>query len=211
MRKSTTLAIAICGVVTVLSRVAAAEKVALIRPHDEAGVLLDAFNRLQAELSIHHFEPAVVEVDVGTAPVERLAEIAQKSGALASIAFVQHGSTASVDIWLLDRVSGKTTMRRLEVGTSDDAASVLAFRAVDLLRISLQEYDDGERPPRDVVGVDRRPVPASVRELAAPRAPTLRLRAEAVALYDGASLGFAYGPALGIHRAFGRFEIGLIV
>ena len=73
MRKSTTLAIAICGVVTVLSRVAAAEKVALIRPHDEAGVLLDAFNRLQAELSIHHFEPAVVEVDVGTAPVERLA------------------------------------------------------------------------------------------------------------------------------------------
>ena len=203
-------AIAACCVVTAWSRAALAEKVALIRPHEESGVLADAFNRLQAELGIHHFEAAVVDADIGDAPVERLAEVAQSAGALASIAFVQHGDKASVDVWLLDRVSGKTTMRRLEVGNSNDAATVLAFRAVDLLRISLQEFEPGEAPPRDVVGVDRRPVPNAVRKLAEPKAPTLRLRAQAMAVYDGASLGMAYGPALGLNRVFGRLEAGLM-
>ncbi|MGC4087030.1 MAG: hypothetical protein QM756_03835 [Polyangiaceae bacterium] len=210
MRKGTALAIAICSVVTAWAHSAAAEKVALIRPHEETGVLSDAFNRLQAELRIHHLDSTVVDVEVGDAPVERLAEIAQQAGALASIAFVQHGNTASVDVWLLDRMSGKTTMRRLEVGRSSDAASVLAFRAVDLLRTSLQEYQQGEAPPRDVVGVDRRPLPPEVRKLAAPRAPLLRLRAEGIAVYDGKSLGFAYGPALGVHGVFRRLELGVM-
>jgi hypothetical protein len=203
-------AIAACCVVTAWSRAALAEKVALVRPREESGVLADAFNRLQAELGIHHFDAAIVEADMGDAPVDRLAEVAQRVGALASIAFVQHGDKASVDVWLLDRVSGKTTMRRLEVGKSDDAASVLAFRAVDLLRISLQEFEPGDGPPRDVVGVDRRPVPKAVRQLAEPKAPSWRLRAQAIGVYDGANLGMAYGPALGLNRVFDRFEAGLM-
>ncbi|MFZ5893053.1 MAG: hypothetical protein ACOY0T_18480 [Myxococcota bacterium] len=208
MRKPTALAIAMCCVATALTRIALAEKVALVRPREETGVLADAFNRLQGELRIHHFESEVVNVDVADAPVERLAEIAQRAGALAGIAFVQHGDTASIDIWLLDRVSGKTTMRRLDVGNSNDAASVLAFRTVDLLRISLQEYEPGERPPKEVVGVDPRPIPSAVRKLTAPPAPLVRLRAEAMALYDGPEFGFCYGPAVSVHRAFGPFELG---
>jgi hypothetical protein len=188
----------------------AAERVALVRPRNDDAVLVDAFNRLQAELRIHDFVPEVVETDNLELPAGKLEEVAQRASAVASIAFVHHESTTAVEIWLVDRVSGKTTMRRLEVGKSSDAASVLAFRAVDLLRISLQEYEPGQRPPKDVVGVDRRPLSKAVERLTAPPAPRLRMRAEGAAIYDGKQLGFAFGPALGAHAVLGRFELGAL-
>jgi hypothetical protein len=102
-------------------------------------------------------------------------------------------------------------MRRLEVGRTSDAASLLSIRAVDLLRASLLEAEPGRQPPPDVVGVDRKPMPKAVRALAAPRRSQYALRVEGMALFDGAGLGFAFGPGLGFHRSFGPFELGLML
>jgi hypothetical protein len=203
------VALAICGVLFG-TKAAHAERVALIKPDSGDPVLVDAFNRLKAELDIHHFDAEVVDANLSDAPADKLAEIAQRAGALASIAFVHHGSNASVDVWLADRVSGKTSMRRLEVGRSSDAASLLSIRAVDLLRASLLEVAPGKPPPADVVDVDRGPVPNAARVLAAPAKSEYALRVEGTALFDGSELGLAFGPGLGFHRRIGAFELGLM-
>lgn len=205
------IALAICGVILAAAVPARAERVALIRPDAADAVLMDAFNRLRAELEIHHFEAEIVDANLATISPDALEQIAQENGALASIALMHHGTGTSVDVWLVDRVSGKTTMRRLDVGKSRDAASVLAIRAVDLLRASLEEYEPDERPPPEVVGVDPRPVPPAVRTLTAPPTPTTSLQVEGLALYNGPDLGFCYGPSLALHQIWDSFELGLVI
>lgn len=196
--------------VLALAPTAYAQRVVLVRPENDNPVLVDAFNRLAAELEIHHFETQVVEQDVGPSPSEALAEIAQRSGALASIALVQESEHTSVQVWLADRVSGKTTMRTIDVGRGPDTSSVLAIRAVDLLRASLQEFEPGERPPPDVVNVDPRPIPPAVSELTAEPEDALTLRAGALSLVEGTAFGFAFGPTLGVWHRTGIVEVGLV-
>jgi len=195
---------------------ATTERVVLLRPEAEDPVLLDAWNRLAAELKIHHFDVEVV--DSGAAPGERpsveveLSNVARSESALAALALVQETGTTSVDVWLVDRVSGKTTMRRIAVRPGKDASSVLAIRAVDLLRGSLREYDAGERPPPDVVGVVPGPVPEAAAALSARRAPRTHLFAEALALEEGRDFGFAAGPALGLsYDVADRVGLGVLV
>jgi hypothetical protein len=185
-------------------------RVVLMRPSTDDPVLNDAFNRVEAELRIHDFQTLTVPTETGKPPAEALGRVAEESGALASIGFVRQADTTSVEIWLVDRVSGKTTMRKLEVKKSGDAASVLAIRTVDLLRMSLSEYDAETPPPPDVVGVERRPLPEAVTTLTTEET-RVRLRVEAMGVYDGAAFGFAYGPALGLHFVSAPLEIGLML
>lgn len=186
------------------------DTVALLRPDSHDPVLLDAFNRLQAELRLHDFEPRAVDGSLGTTPHARLAEIANDAQALASIAFVSEGEGTSVEVWLVDRVSGKTSMRRVQVGRTGDAASVLAIRAVDLLRVSLQEFAADERPPpKDLVDARPEPPPPVVRAFVPKPQPNWALFAEFFALFDGAEFGMSYGPALALRRALGPVELGV--
>lgn len=205
------IALAICcGVILAAATPARAERVAVIRPDETDAVLMDAFNRLRAELEIHHFEAQVVDAKPADVTPEMLERTAQEIDAIASIALVHHGSSTSVDVWLVDRLSGKTTMRRLDVGQTRDASSVLAIRAVDLLRASLEEFEPGEKPPPEVVGVDRRPTPAAVQTLTAPPSPTTSLQVDGVAMFTGPGLGFCFGPSLALHQIWDRFELGLV-
>src|SRR5689334_22652089 len=92
---------------------AQAQRVAVVRPGSDDPLLLDAFNRLRAELHLHKFETAEVEPEDAGEDPDALALAAQSTDALASIAFVRHGGKRSVEVWLADRVSGKITMRTL--------------------------------------------------------------------------------------------------
>jgi hypothetical protein len=197
-------------IVVTFAAEAQAQRVALVQPADDDPVLVDAFNRLRAELHIHEFETLVLDAAVPTHDPDALAAAAQSADALASIAFVRQNGKTSVEIWLADRVSGKVTMRTLSLSKTADASSVLAIRAVDLLRASLRELDAGKRPPSDVVGVDPRPIPEAVTTLAAPPPPAWTLRAEGVAIFDGSRVGLAYGPSLGIFHSIGdRADLGI--
>ena len=187
-----------------------AQRVVLVPPIANDAILNDAFNRLQAELNIHRFDVQVVDAPLGPDPTEALTRIAQETDALASIALLHRAEQTSVQIWLVDRVSGKATMRALQVEPGGDAANLLAIRAVDLLRASLSEFTADEKPPSDVVNVDRRAVPVVVQKLTERPPPKFALRADAVVLYEWPRLGFGVGPALGgAYRLGEAFDLGL--
>ena len=132
--------------------------------------------------------------------------MARRLDALAAINLVAETGKTSVDVWLVDRVSGKTTMRTVVVQKSADASSVLAIRAVELLRASLREFENDERPPADVAGVDRRPVPPAAVRLASRPEPTIRLRAEALLLEEGPR----FAATLRLLRAGAFLELGVV-
>jgi hypothetical protein len=209
MSRARSLAAAVFGIVLATSVDASAERVVLVRPAKNDPVLFDAWNRLAAELRIHHFEVETAETRVGQAPESMLAGIAEKAQALAAIALVRHGKDASVDVWLVDRASGKTTLRTILVESGGDASSVLAIRAVDLLRASLREFGEGNRPPKDVVGVDPRPATPALATFTAQPELRVRLRADALLLVERGA-GVAVGPTLSLsYRLTDRFELGL--
>ena len=203
------MALAVFGLVLVGALDARAERVVLVRPEPSDVVLFDAWNRLAAELRIHHFEVEPADPAEGGMPGSALAAAAEKKRALAAIALIRHGGDASVDVWLVDRASGKTTLRTIVVESGGDATSLLAIRAVDLLRASLREFTTGEPPPKDVAGVDRRRPTPVLAAFTAPPAPRVRLRADALLLVE-ARAGVAVGPALAVSYRFGdRFELGV--
>lgn len=209
MRRATSLALALFGLVFARALDANAERVVLLKPEPSDAVLFDAFNRLAAELRIQHFETESVEPPAGEAPASVLAATAESKDAVAAIALVRHGSDASVDVWLVDRVTGKTTLRTIAAAPGEDASSVLAIRAVDLLRASLQEFSGGERPPADVANVERRTRTPAIAAFAARSEPRLSLHADAM-LFVQAAASVAIGPALSAsYRLSHRFALGI--
>jgi hypothetical protein len=189
---------------------AQSQRVVLLRPPASEPVLVDSFNRLVAELQLHHFETQFVAADAEDDPASALDRAADASNAVASIAFLTHADTAAVEVRFVDGVSGETTLRRVEVGRTHDAASVLAIRAVDLLRVNLPGFEPEERPTTTAPSREPWRAPEPAREVAVVE-QRLRLRVEALALFDGPRFGLAYGPALGVHYVTGPFEIGLML
>jgi hypothetical protein len=211
MRARALVVAALFGFALATAAGASPERVVLVRPEAQDPVLLDAWNRLAAELRIHQFEIRVVEGGTAETAPAALSELARKVDALAAIALVEQTGRTTVDVWLVDRVSGKTTMRTIAVRRGADASSVLAIRAVDLLRASLREFETDERPPPDIVGVDRRPVPRAAAQLSSRPPPDVRCRAEALLLAEGARFGVAAGPSLGLsYRTTDWLELGIL-
>jgi len=180
---------------------ARAQSVVLVRPPVSDRVLVEAFNRLRAELGLQDFEVVVVEAPEGPSTPESIDHLAQERGAFAAISFARRADTTTADVWIADRATGKTTVRTLALRGVVDAPSVLAVRSVDLLRESLHELGPADAPPPpEVVGVDRGPVPEQVRAWAAPERPPWRLRLEGTALGETSSVGLGYGVGLALSR-----------
>lgn len=175
-------------------------------------LLIDTWHRLLAELRIHHFETEIAELGETEDLAEALAETARAREAIAAIALIHRNATAAVDVWLIDRMTGKTTLRRILVSPGEEAANVLAIRAVDLLRASFREFGAWQRPPEDVANVDRRPIPGAVESLSVGPRPTVSLTAGAMMLVQFPGFGAAFGPALGASvRTTDRLSVGLLV
>lgn len=197
-------------VVLLVAPAAFAQRVVLVRPPNTDAVLVEAFNRLRAELRLQSFEVVVVSADPALASPESVGTAATREDAFAGISITRRAGATSADVWIADRVTGKTTMRTLELKSQREAPSVLAVRAVDLLRSSLRELPPGEEPPPDVVHIDRAPVPEAVREWARPPPPPWRLRVEAGALGAVSGVGLAYGGGAALSRRMSeRFRAGV--
>ncbi len=139
------------------SRAAAgpSELVLLVRTQQRDGALDEATNRLSGELAQHGF--AVRIVDVPQPPTtSELETRADEAGAVASVALLpaaSPGATAQlrkVDVWISDRVTGKTIKRTLSPGNTHEAPTIIAVRALELLRSSLQEYQQA----RDTIAIE---------------------------------------------------------
>jgi hypothetical protein len=125
-------------------------KVILVRPPAAPPAVSEALVRLRGELVAAGFDAQVVEQVLGTdvrASLEKLSP-ASAGAATALVAVVASAEPGSAELWVIDRVTGKTVVRRVNAGATDPRrmAEVLSVRAVELLRASFLELAIG-RPP----------------------------------------------------------------
>jgi len=158
--------------------------------------------RLSAELELAGFE--VVTRDARGDARTALEVAAKETGAFAAILLVPVGDGArgpAVDVWVADRVTAKTSVRRIELTVDPgarSAESVLAVRAVELLEASMLEIE--VRPPAEPPPPEARALVLAARgsETAKGFAPTVRAGVAGGTNGAGAWLG-----------ASGAFEIPL--
>lgn len=207
-RRALTIAwLVLCALL--LSSNAFAHRVLLVRPTASDDLLSEALSRLRAELSVQGFETLVVELAADQATPSRLSDLAKQQGAFAGISLARRSGEATAEVCIADRITGKTSLRTLAIGSDSDAPNVLAVRAADLLRSSLQEFTSDEKPPPDVVGVDPEPAPRFKTPGKGERRSSLRLDARVAALGLGQRIGPGYGPSLAFsYRAFDRIWVG---
>jgi hypothetical protein len=176
-------------------------RVAVVRPPEADEVSSQVTTRISAELSAAGFE--VVEID---APPDSTSRdmVEAPSKAVATFAVERVGNRPAVDVWLADRVTGKTTVRRLDlqIGSSERAVAILAIRAVELLRASLLEI---VVPPKAETGQPSESVPSDVATFV--RDTSTPLRKAPSGLFGGVGIemdaamihGFSgIGPAAGL-------------
>jgi hypothetical protein len=181
---------------------AAGSHVILLRAVEADPLGRQAETLLAAELRAAGFE---VEERPRSPALDPRADIERASAgrnAIATLALVSLPGTNAAEIWLMDRVTGKLVVRRIDTGPgsgANDPADV-ALRAVELLRGSLLEIAiERRRPPRAEVP----PPPSDVRRFVAETAPWRREHSlhglgvglGAVALDVGAAGGPSYAPA----------------
>jgi hypothetical protein len=117
-------------------------KVILIRPPAAPAAVTEALVRLRGELVAAGFDAQVTELTLGADVRGSLEKLAPPSdGAATALVAVVASDPGSADLWVIDRVTGKTVVRKVNAGGADAprVAEVLAVRAVELLRASFLE------------------------------------------------------------------------
>ncbi len=187
----------------------ARELVVLVQPDRSTPLLQEAFNRLRGELALHGFTVEVVTVS-DTLDSDDLARRADSQEAVASVSFENTGKGPqglSVEIWISDRVTGKTTSQTIIPEATADAPTVISVRAVELLRASLREFAADE-PRAQIEGAHPERARDAVRRVRVPSPPrsSATIGAGVAAMASLPKGGDAYGPELTggyVHGAFG--------
>ncbi|WP_437782082.1 hypothetical protein [Sorangium sp. So ce1097] len=194
----------------VCPRVGWAQRVLVVRPPPRDSTLFEAFGRLSAELELQSFEVVVLGSSARSPGAEELEREAQESKAFAAVALRRDGSGTAAEVCIVDRVTGKTTTRKLLIDPSSDGPMLLAVRAVDLLRASLLELGSGQAPARDVLGVEPQPpAPEVLRFSQDP--PRFHVRTGGIVLFTP-PVGGGVGVQLGAHvRLDERLRLGLLL
>jgi hypothetical protein len=119
--------------------------------------------QLRSELQAAGFE--VVSISAEASTPEQLEAIAVQSQSVAAISLAQPSGAVSASVWVTERITGKTLLRAVRPEKlGPEAPSIIALRAVELLRASLLELNEAHAPRGAL------PVPPSVRAWVAPRA-----------------------------------------
>ncbi|WP_441292540.1 hypothetical protein ACSRUE_21020 [Sorangium sp. KYC3313] len=130
----------------------------LCAPGDRFGL------RIVAEIESLGFRAERLDPAAEPASRASLEASAREVGAIAAIRAVP--SERGVEIWIADRVTGKTVLREMaDGGGTPDSDAALALRAVELLRASLLEAGLPAPPPGEV------PATREIREKLRVRAP----------------------------------------
>ena len=153
-----------------------------------------------------------VDVAEGVATEERaqrleLTALAEERGASIALRIVRaREERATADVWITDRATGKTSMRRLRApaGSAGTEAGIIALRVVELLRASLMELAvPGTEPSREpppppaVVKIAQESVaPAVLPARKEPGPFGVTIGAAAIGAFNDA--GFFGGPQLSI-------------
>jgi hypothetical protein len=189
-------------------------RVAVVRSSSTDRVLHEAATRLRAELQGAGFEVVEVERAPGD-PRSEVEDAAPDASSFATIAISRADNGAFADVWISDRLTGKTVVRRLEVGAGPSATAVLAIRALELLRASLLEIAATTPPseppmsaPNDVVKWVAPALPP------APASPILQgaaLGVGALALHGLRGIGLAVGPTVNFSHGAGPWFLRVML
>lgn len=203
---------------TLTSLASAGELVILVQPKDASPRLREAFNRLRGELSLHGFNVQVVTAEE-TLTSKALGERADREKAVASVSFATKedgDGIGRVEVWISDRVTGKTTTQTIVPRSPREAPTVLSVRALELLRASLRDVAPEEEEEQvEVEGAHPERAQQAVKEIRVPPPPVRSFTfdvgaAASWSLPDGQD---AYGPEMTagyVHGAFGTriFALG---
>lgn len=207
------VAIASFCLFTLFASVAKAQHVVVVCPPETDKLLKEAFNRLRGELTMHGFEVEIETAEEAVSP-ENLALRVESGHAVASISFTRNEGATTADIRIIDRVTGKTSIRTIATPQGTEMASLLALRAVEILRASLGEGGPPAEAPRAANSpqpAQPAPVPsapAQNRPKLTPSPPhtatryhvTLRADALAVVELSDPSSAYGFGAALGVSK-----------
>jgi hypothetical protein len=184
--------------------------VLLLRPVPTNELLAETILRIKSELVAGGFEVAVADSEsVGEgrdlrALMERAGQGLAPSATIGIFGNLDPGPS---ELWIVDRITGKTVIRRLEVQATGDRriSEVLAIRTQELLRASLVELLlEGDRPTPAAA-----PPPQVQRwvkqAVEAPLAPwTLALEVGASTFGGWGGIGPTLAPAARLRMAWGE-------
>jgi hypothetical protein len=126
---------------------ARAASVLIVGPANRPPVMVETLVRLKGELISAGFATEIVDsppsaaAETGTSRAG-LEQLAARRGADAVVAIVGDLAPDSVEVWVIDKVTGKSLVRRVPFEpAATRAAKTLALRAIELLRSSFLEID----------------------------------------------------------------------
>jgi len=126
-----------------VSRPLAAESARVVLVHWEPAnrIVTEAITRIRGELVADGFEVSVVGATAGQDPASVLARADPRTTAAATLGLFLEADARAAELWVIDRLTSKTVVRRIEMTEPLPAAApeVLARRSVELLRASLLE------------------------------------------------------------------------
>ncbi|HEX3851763.1 MAG TPA: hypothetical protein VHW01_12400, partial [Polyangiaceae bacterium] len=138
MRRLVLASIVLGGLLVVRAAHAGPSRVRVVQVGDADPAVRQATTRLEAELLAAGF---AVDLDGTPASAPRGEVESGGSPAFISIVVLRSGSQVEADVRVVDSVSGKTLLGRVDAGLepAPSPARTLAIRAVELLRASLLE------------------------------------------------------------------------
>jgi hypothetical protein len=140
--------------------------VGIVRPASPPPLMVETLVRIHGELTSVGFATEIVDEPTpnsasGHASRAWLEQLAAQRGFDAVVAIVGDVAPDAVEVWVVDKVTGKSVVRRVPFEPrSERAANTLAIRAIELLRSSFLEIDlalrerqsgPAKAPPADVV------------------------------------------------------------
>lgn len=147
-----------------MTRLVVADPSALIAVVRDAETDERTLTRLRSELDALGLRVVEVSAPAEDRSPRGLERAAREAGAFAALRIVPW--ERGIEVWIADRVTGKTVLRELVVAPGEAADEVVALRAVELLRASLLELElpheqSGDVPPPPAVKrLVSRPEPA---------------------------------------------------
>jgi hypothetical protein len=125
---------------TLWTATAWAATVLIVRPANPSPAMAETLVRIDGELISVGFGVELVDASAlgGNTSREALDRLAEQRGADAVVAIIGDAAPNSVEVWVVDRVTGKSVMRRL---SRAELPETLAVRAIELLRSSFLEIE----------------------------------------------------------------------
>ncbi len=182
--------------------------VLLLRPLPTSDTRTEAILRIKSELRAGGFDVAIEDIQADAIPSDPRGLVEHAGAGLApsaTLGVFGDLDRGPVEMWLADRITGKSLVRRIEVEVTSDRriSEVLAIRAQEILRASLVEHllEHGRSPAAAPAPPE---VGSSVEQAVRQPPAHWRMAAEA----GGAALGGLGGVGVSIAPTL-RLRVGL--